>query len=73
LAERALVAASPSDEVLGNIGTLYVEDFVQMYPTWHGRVLARARRDKRFRRCLSCVYREHLTRQMIWLLEGERS
>jgi uncharacterized protein DUF6869 len=64
-----LVAAAPSDAVLGNIGAGYVEDFIDMYPAYHARIVARAKRDKKFRRCLSFAYCSHLTRPMIDVLD----
>ena len=68
-----LVAAAPFEAVLGNIGALYVEDFIQMYPAWHTRIVARAKRDRKFRRCLSFAYRQHLTRAMMDVVDRVRS
>jgi hypothetical protein len=58
------VAAAPSKGVLGNIGALLLEDLVQAHPSMHARVVSRAKRDKKFRRCLSFVRTDYLTPEM---------
>jgi hypothetical protein len=59
-----LVGAS-SRGVLGHVGAGPIEDFVQMHRKWHPKVVARARRDKKFRVALGRVRRCHLTRPMM--------
>jgi uncharacterized protein DUF6869 len=60
-----LVSTARSKAVLGHVGAGPLEDFVQMYPKWHPRVVERARRDRKFRAALGCVRRCHLTRSMM--------
>jgi len=60
-----LVNTARSRAVLEHVGAGPLEDFVQMYPKFHPRIVARARRDRKFREALGRVRRCHLTRSMM--------
>ena len=66
----ALVDDAPNENMVQYVGASLLEPFIEHHRDYHARVVFRAKRDDKFRRCLRSCYDSYLTKEMQELVRG---